>query len=115
MMRARKPPDKERAMLDRRTLIGSAGALLVANHARAQSAGPVRTAAGSFQGTIAAGVRAFRGIRYGRAERFRAPRPVPAPAGVQAADTFGPVSPQSGGRYGPQSEDCLFLNVWTAE
>lgn len=27
---------------------------------------------------------------------------------------FGPVCPQSGDRYQPQSEDCLFLNVWTS-
>ena len=46
------------------------------------------------------------GIRYGRAERFRAPRPVSdVPLG-----TYGPSSPQSD-REG--SEDCLFLNVWT--
>lgn len=46
------------------------------------------------------------GIRYGRAERFRAPRPEPrfAPLGA-----YGPSSPQRGV---PGSEDCLFLNIW---
>lgn len=54
----------------------------------------------------------FLGIRYGRAERFRAPRPEPRAAGLVSAAAFGPVCPQRG-RYQPQSEDCLFLNVWT--
>jgi para-nitrobenzyl esterase len=49
---------------------------------------------------------AYLGIRYGRAERFQAPRPAPqsAPLGV-----YGPSSPQRGA---PGSEDCLFLNIW---
>jgi para-nitrobenzyl esterase len=59
-------------------------------------------------------VLAFKGIRYGRAERFRAPVPVAMPRQIRAAQAFGPVCPQTG-PYGPQSEDCLFLNVWTAE
>jgi para-nitrobenzyl esterase len=104
-------------MIDRRTLIGSAAAsaTLIAGRAWGQTAAPVRTAAGTFQGNVESGVRVFRGIRYGRAERFRAPLPVPALAAVQPVDGFGPVSPQSGSRYGPQSEDCLFLNIWTAD
>jgi para-nitrobenzyl esterase len=48
----------------------------------------------------------FLGIRYGRAERFRAPRPASDPP----LGAYGPSSPQQG-REG--SEDCLFLNVWT--
>jgi para-nitrobenzyl esterase len=53
-----------------------------------------------------AGIIAVLGIRYGRAERFRAPRPEPhfAPLG-----TYGPSAPQRGGEG---AEDCLFLNVW---
>ena len=103
-------------MIDRRTLIaGAAATPLIAGRSWGQPIGPIRTAAGAFQGTMQGGVRVFRGIRYGHAERFRAPVPVFAPAGVQPADKFGPVSPQSGSRYGPQSEDCLFLNIWTAD
>ena len=56
---------------------------------------------------------AFRGIRYGRAERFRAPVAERRPGERIRAEAFGPVCPQQG-RYQPQSEDCLFLNVWTA-
>lgn len=103
-------------MIDRRTLIaGAAATPLIAGRSWGQPIGPIRTTAGAFQGTMEDGVRVFRGIRYGRAERFRAPTSVPAPAEMQAANQFGPVSPQSGSRYGPQSEDCLFLNIWTAD
>jgi para-nitrobenzyl esterase len=56
----------------------------------------------------------FRGIRYGRAERFRAPVAVATPGRPVAAQGFGPVAPQQGA-YRPQSEDCLYLNIWTAE
>lgn len=53
----------------------------------------------------------FAGIRYARAERFSAP--VAVARAEQTADaSFGPSCPQQGGRYQPQSEDCLFLNVW---
>lgn len=58
---------------------------------------------------------AFRGIRYGRAERFRAPVSLERSSEPIKADTFGPVCPQQGGRYGPQSEDCLYLNIWSPE
>lgn len=56
----------------------------------------------------------YAGIRYARADRFRAPVPVfsTAPMAEQAPG-FGPASPQAGKAYQPQSEDCLFLNVWT--
>ena len=55
---------------------------------------------------------AFKGIRYGRAERFRPP--VPTTKAEQMPDGgFGPACPQPGRQYQPQSEDCLFLNVWT--
>jgi para-nitrobenzyl esterase len=49
------------------------------------------------------------GIRYGRAERFRAPRPVSDPP----LGSYGPSSPQPGRTGLAVSEDCLFLNVWT--
>ena len=75
----------------------------------------VRAPAGTFDGDVEAGVLSFKGIRYGRAERFRAPVPVAATGEAIAAHVFGPVCPQSGSRYGPQSEDCLFLNIWTTE
>lgn len=56
----------------------------------------------------------FAGIRYGRAGRFAAPLPI-VRAEQMPGDAFGPACPQRGDRYRPQSEDCLFLNVWTPE
>nr|WP_326525098.1 carboxylesterase family protein [Sphingomonas sp.] len=64
-------------------------------------------------GTVEAGVHVFRGIRYGTAERFRAPTPF-LPAETVRATAFGPSCPQAS-RIAPASEDCLYLNVWTAE
>lgn len=100
--------------LSRRAVIGSGGAALLTAGVRAQGPAAVRAPAGDFIGTIEGGVHAFRGIRYGHAERFRAPLAVPRASGSVHAQAFGPVCPQKG-PYGPQSEDCLFLNVWTAE
>ncbi len=56
-------------------------------------------------------VRAFKGIRYATAERFAAPAPLLD--NRRALGAFGPACPQRGDRYRPQSEDCLFLNIWT--
>ena len=103
--------------LSRRNVIAGFGAgVALSSRARARAGSSrVRAPAGLFDGDAEAGVLSFKGIRYGRAERFRAPVPVAATAGPIAARAFGPVCPQSGTRYGPQSEDCLFLNIWTAE
>ena len=77
----------------------------------------------------AGSVRAFKGIPYAAPPvgdgRWRAPGPVVPWDGVRAADRFGAscVQAQPGSRLpwteefmtqGPVSEDCLFLNVWTA-
>ncbi|MBS0479633.1 MAG: carboxylesterase/lipase family protein [Proteobacteria bacterium] len=70
--------------------------------------------AGRFTGERQAGVAAFRGIRYGRAERFRAPAAVPASRETIRAIEPGPACPQRGKRK-PQNEDCLTLNIWTSD
>lgn len=81
----------------------------------------VRSASGHYVGSFAYDpadnltVRAhrFAGIRYARAERFRAPVPVSSSAAMaEQVPGFGPACPQPGKTYQPQSEDCLFLNVW---
>ena len=49
--------------------------------------------------------------------RWRAPQPAAHWDGVRQADAFGPVCMQNGGGGGggqKASEDCLYLNVWTA-
>jgi para-nitrobenzyl esterase len=71
------------------------------------------------------GVTVFKGVPYAAApigpHRFRPPLPHPGWEGVRDALTIGNVGPQNGsmeammqgGDMPPQSEDCLFLNVWT--
>ena len=58
-------------------------------------------------------LRILKGIRYGTAERFCAPRAVPFDVkAIGRLQSFGPACPQPGGRYLPTSEDCLYLNLW---
>lgn len=101
-------------MTTRRAVLAGAAAIVVATRANAATIGgaAVSCPAGRFVGERVATVSAFRGIRYGRAERFRAPVAEPPVRDPQRAVTFGPACPQRGKRR-PQSEDCLFLNVWT--
>jgi para-nitrobenzyl esterase len=72
-----------------------------------------------------AGITVFKGIPYAAAPvgelRFRPPQPHPGWTDVRDALTIGNVGPQNGSMEAmllgadmpPQSEDCLFLNVWT--
>ena len=101
--------------LSRRGVIGAGAALILTGAARAGQSAEAQAPSGRFVGTSDRGVLAFRGIRYGTAERFQAPRPFARPGETIVADAFGPVAPQRDDRYGTQSEDCLFLNIWTAE
>ena len=112
------------AELTRRTLL-AAGALLAPVLARAETFTPVQHsgAVEAPDGLYQSGrlrrfddgeAWAFTGICYGRAERFRAPMAV-TKAEQLRGDVFGPACPQRGDRYRPQSEDCLFLNVWTPD
>ena len=94
--------------------LGAGAALSLSNRAWATASATIHAPAGIFEGDIDRGVLSFRGIRYGRAARFQAPVAVSAPGKTFPAHDFGPVCPQLG-RYQPQSEDCLFLNVWTAD
>ncbi|WP_116090497.1 carboxylesterase/lipase family protein [Sphingomonas crusticola] len=102
---------------DRRALLAGAAALAIPVRLRAAAASSVvRTRAGPVRGTIEDGLHVFRGLRYGqdtRPRRFLAPlAPTPWAEPADATD-FAPSCPQKGGRIGPTSEDCLFLNVWT--
>jgi len=57
----------------------------------------------------------FKGIRYGAdtaTRRFRPATPPESWDGVADATRYGHASPQKGAEP-DQSEDCLFLNVWT--
>ncbi|SKB41407.1 carboxylesterase/lipase family protein [Sphingopyxis flava] len=108
--------------VSRRALLGGALALGLAGPVRPARARvgddlllQVAAPDGTYRSQVYNGTPAshrFAGIRYGRAARFG--RPVPARAAEQMPDAaFGPACPQRGDRYQPQSEDCLFLNVWT--
>lgn len=102
--------------LTRRETLGALAATAVsATPARAAASPRATTTHGPVIGARDHGILSFRGVRYGadtRPVRFRPPRP-PAPWSrpVEALD-YGPASPQPGGEAN-QSEDCLFLNVWT--
>jgi para-nitrobenzyl esterase len=75
---------------------------------------------GRIKGQAADGVASFKGIAFAAppvgALRWRVPQPVTAWSGVRAADTFAPACVQPWGEHEPTrpSEDCLYLNVWTA-
>src|SRR6266478_9721987 len=119
----------------RRFLVQSAltGAAVLVARRHAWAAAPsdpvVDTASGKIRGAAADGINAFKGIPYsastGGANRFMPPqKPVPW-SGVREAMQIGARCPQPPTPglmpeeaidldYGPMSEDCLSLNVWTA-
>ena len=98
----------------RRTIIAGSVALVGESALRAAPIGDpvVSCRAGRFIGSRVDGVATFRGIRYGRAERFRAPLAVRATTDMVRAIDPGPACPQRSKR-GPQAEDCLSLNIWS--
>jgi para-nitrobenzyl esterase len=100
--------------LDRRGFLAAAGAasVLAAGPAASRTTG---VSAGPFRGFADRGAAAFLGIRYARAARFAPPVREPWPTGRTDALAFGPVAPQAGPGQEGESEDCLFLNVWTPE
>lgn len=98
----------------------------------------VETTYGKVRGRSAAGIHSFLGVRYGAStagrNRFMPPQKPQSWAGVQDAFAYGNSAPQSNpaqrvdaagrnevgrlvsgtdGPPPPESEDCLFLNVWT--
>lgn len=116
----------------------AAASLLAVATVQAAGAGkvgsePVHTTNGLVSGTAGKidGVIAFRGIPFGAPPvgdlRWKPPQPVTSWSGVRAGDKFGPVcmqprQPQRNPNNRavdlpdspPMSEDCLYLNVWTA-
>jgi len=86
----------------------------------------VRVEGGQIAGAVDRDVRVFKGIPYAAAPvgdlRWKPPQPLVPWSGIRSASSFGAECPQT--PYGagsvyirppqPQSEDCLFLNVWTA-
>jgi para-nitrobenzyl esterase len=110
-------------------LLAAAGLLtvLAAAAAAAAAGGPraVRTAGGLLQGEQSAdGITIYKGIPFAAApvgdRRWRPPAPARPWKGVRMTRDFAPDCPQEASKLGssagierPQSEDCLYLNVWT--
>ncbi|MBW4331617.1 carboxylesterase/lipase family protein [Stakelama sp. CBK3Z-3] len=104
----------------RRDLIGGVAGIgavaAIPQLAKASDDPTVDAPTGRYRGTRESGLSVFRGIRYGQdtsGRRFQAPL-APAPTrDVQQATRFAASCPQAGDHYADQSEDCLFLNIWT--
>jgi para-nitrobenzyl esterase len=87
---------------------------------------PVSTDAGRVSGIAGSSpeVRIYKGIPFAAPPvgplRWRTPQPVPHWEGLLEADHFGPMCMQAragaspSGNQSRMSEDCLYLNVWTA-
>jgi len=86
------------------------------------------TPSGHLTGCEERGLHVYRGIPYARPPtgklRFQPPQPLPAWTGTRFARRFGAAAPQrsllpasvqraTGVTVGGESEDCLYLNVWT--
>lgn len=103
----------------RGAMIGAAAVTLSAGfYASAETATgrAISTSSGAWQGLRnSSGVHVFRGIRYGEdtsRTRFSKPQAALRRSTVMMADTYGPACPQRSSQP-VESEDCLFLNVWT--
>lgn len=91
----------------------------------AMTGGSVQTTYGAVSGIERHGIQVFRGIRYAAPPvgplRFRPPQAPEPWSEVREAAHASAVAPQNpsplesmfGADPPPQSEDCLFLNVWT--
>ena len=87
----------------------------------AQAGDTVKVAQGTLHGATTGRVTSFKGVPFAAAPvgdlRWKAPAPAARWTGVREATAFGPVCMQMGransGGTQNQSEDCLFLNVWT--
>lgn len=100
--------------IDRRHLLATSLALAATGEAGATEGVVARTRHGRVRGARTEQGLVFKGVRYGApTQRFRAPARPRNWSGVRDAIAFGPACPQRGGEEEAQSEDCLFLNVWT--
>lgn len=76
----------------------------------------VQTSLGNLRGTSEDGVNIFRGVPFAQPPvgllRFRAPQPARPWMGVREATNFASAAVQPDAENIPQSEDCLYLNIW---
>ena len=110
----------------RRGVIAGAASLAAVGPALAQTGPIATTKAGQVRGARVDGINVFKGVRYGattEGRRFMPPLPPEPWSGVRDALDFANHSPQLGAdrpkvydswsNPRPESEDCLFLNVYT--
>jgi para-nitrobenzyl esterase len=95
-------------------LIFFLGGLFITSNAQSLS-GVIITEGGKVEGTVENGIKVFKGIPFAAPPvgelRWKAPQPVKPWEGVKKADKFAPGSIQN--QKLEQSEDCLYLNIWT--
>jgi para-nitrobenzyl esterase len=102
-----------------RNWAAAAAALVLAGSA--QAGDTVKVAQGSLHGATAGKVTSFKGVPFAAAPvgelRWKPPAAAANWSGVKEATAFAPACMQMGraraGGTQNQSEDCLFLNVWT--
>jgi para-nitrobenzyl esterase len=83
----------------------------------AQQPAPVKVGSGFLQGTTEDGLTVYRGVPFAAPPvgdlRWRAPQPAAKWEGVRQATRFAP-GPIEGMKFTfGNSEDCLYLNIWT--
>jgi para-nitrobenzyl esterase len=95
------------------------GRKLFGQAAEAASATVVKTPLGALRGEVAEGVRVFRGVPFAEPPvgklRFMPPIRVMRWKTERDATKFAAAAMQDGDKDVAQSEDCLYLNVWTPE
>jgi len=101
------------------------GAMIWAALSAAAAANPVvELPQGKLEGRAENGITSFKAIPFAAPPvgplRWRAPQPPAAWTGTRQADKAGPACvqesiPAAGRDVGPQSEDCLTLNIWAPE
>ena len=110
--------------ISRREFVAGAAALALVGRGLAQSTSAgkteVHTKLGALRGEMADGaVRVFRGVPFAQPPvgtlRFRPTVRARAWAGERDATKFAAAAMQPGDKSAAQSEDCLYLNVWTPE
>jgi para-nitrobenzyl esterase len=80
----------------------------------------VSTGSGQLRGSVTPdGIAVFKNIPFAQPPvgdlRWKEPSPAKAWTGVRDATAFGLMCHQNDNKQLPHSEDCLQLNVWTAE
>jgi len=107
--------------ISRRKFLGNAALAALAvkgNGLLAQESGAVvKAPCGSLRGEVVEGVRVFRGVPFAEppvgALRFKAPVKMKAWSGERDATKFAAAAMQTPGEGIAESEDCLYLNVYT--